>query len=233
MTAILVSTSTLMIRSRLRLERVKNDLLGKELDQARKIQLAWLPSGNVRLPAVNVAAVNQPASHISGDFYDWFELQDGRMVITIGDVTGHGMSAAFLMATAQLLIRTTMLRLGDPGRCLEEVNRQLCTQAFSGQFITVCVVVLDLAGGIMDAASAGHFAPLMNDGRGIRPVQLESQLVLGVRDDELYPTERFKLPEHFMLLMYTDGVLDAPLAGGRALRLRPPSEAAQRPTPFC
>ena len=61
----------------------------------------------------------------------------------IGDVTGHGMSAAFLMATAQLLVRNTLPQSRDPGRCLEEVNRQLCVQVFNGQFVTMQLLVID------------------------------------------------------------------------------------------
>ena len=102
-------------------------MLQREVSQAREIQLAWLPGAGSKVRAFDIAAANTPASQISGDFYNWFELPDGRVVVNIGDVTGHGIAAAFLMATTQLLVRTTMLRVGDPGRCLEEVNCQLCT----------------------------------------------------------------------------------------------------------
>jgi hypothetical protein len=95
MTAILVSTSTQMIRGRLRLERVQREMLTRELDQAREIQLLWLPERQgVQIP-LDIAAVNRPASHVSGDFYNWFEIGDGRACIVIGDVTGHGLPAAF------------------------------------------------------------------------------------------------------------------------------------------
>src|SRR4029450_5036460 len=100
---------------------------------------------------------------------------------------GHGISAAFLMATTQLLIRTTMLRLGDPGRCLEEVNRQLCSQMFNGQFVTVLIMAIDLSKDALEAATAGHFPPMVSDGRELRPLPMEHQLVLGVCDDETYP----------------------------------------------
>jgi hypothetical protein len=116
MTALLVSTSIVLIRGRVRMERLRHEMLRKELDQARDIQLAWLPEQGISAHAqtIDLAAVNVPASHISGDFYNWFDLDDGRTVVVIGDVTGHGMAAAFLMATTQLLVRTTMPRVGDP-----------------------------------------------------------------------------------------------------------------------
>lgn len=213
-TGILVSTSLQVIRARTRLERVQHEVLQKEISQARQIQLAWLPNAKDRFPAVDIAAANTPASHISGDFYNWFALADGRVVVTIGDVTGHGMAAAFLMATTQLLVRTTMMRVSDPGRCLEEVNRQLCTQIFNGQFVTMLIVVLDLRTGEVEAATAGHYPPLISDGESFQPLAMEYQLVLGVEKNVTYPTERFELPPRASLLLYTDGVLDVRNARG-------------------
>ena len=215
MTAILVSTSISMIRGRTRMERVRHQMLKRDIDQAREIQKAWLPSHKITLPQIDISAVNRPANHISGDFYNWFELPDGRLVITIGDVTGHGMSAAFLMATTQLLVRTTMMRVGDPGRCMEEVNRQLCTQIFVGQFVTMLIVVLDLERGEAQVATAGHYPPLLGDGMTFKPMPVEPQLVLGVDGTAEYPTEEFVLPAGASLLLYTDGVLDVEGPNGK------------------
>ena len=209
MTAILVSTAVWLIRGRVRLERVQHEVLTRELSQAREIQLAWLPSKTITTPYVDLAANNTPASHISGDFYNWFELPDGRLVVTIGDVTGHGMSAAFLMATTQLLVRTTMMRVADPGVCLDEVNRQLCTQIFIGQFVSMVIVVLDTRRGELQVSSAGHYMPLLSDGREFKTIPGEPNLVLGVEQNVDYQTETFPLPERASLVMYTDGVLDA------------------------
>jgi len=207
-TAILVSTAVQMIRGRVRLERVRHEMIDRELTQAREIQLAWLPSSEVPMQSIDIAAINSPASHISGDFYNWFELPDGRLVVTIGDVTGHGMAAAFLMATTQLLVRNTMMRLGDPGACLAEVNRQLCVQVFNGQFVTMLVMVLDLNSGALEIATAGHPAPLLADGESFQPLPLEPQLVLGIERNTHYITEKYRLPPQSSLLLYTDGVVE-------------------------
>lgn len=207
-TAILVSTAVQMIRGRVRLERVRHDLLSREITQAREIQLAWLPDQPPPAHSLDIAAINSPASHISGDFYNWFDLPDGRLVVTIGDVTGHGMAAAFLMATTQLLVRNTMTRLGDPGSCLTEVNRQLCVQVFNGQFVTMLIMVMDVASGSLEIATAGHPAPLLGDGESFQPLPLEPQLVLGVERSTHYTTEKFQLPAQSSLLLYTDGVVE-------------------------
>jgi serine phosphatase RsbU (regulator of sigma subunit) len=213
-TAILVSTAVQMIRVRLRMERVHHELLTRELNQAREIQLAWLPDNLPPMRSIDIAAINSPASHISGDFYNWFDLPDGRLVVTIGDVTGHGMSAAFLMATTQLLVRNTMDRLGDPGACLEEVNRQLCVQVFNGQFVTMLILVVDVAGGQLEAATAGHPAPLLADGESFQQLPIAPQLVLGVERDVKFTTEKFTLPPQSSLLLYTDGVVECSSVNG-------------------
>ncbi|HLL90906.1 MAG TPA: PP2C family protein-serine/threonine phosphatase, partial [Tepidisphaeraceae bacterium] len=220
LTATLGSTAVSTVRNRARLERERHALLTRELDQARQIQLRWLPEQHDDRPeivcrrgtglAVDIAAVNVPASHVSGDFYNWFELPDGRSVVTIGDVTGHGTSAALLMATAQLLVRTTMERTGgDPGQCLTEVNRQLCTQVFSGQFITMVCLVLDLEQGLMNVTSAGHPPPLVRDGPQFRELGVRPQLVLGVEPDVTFDAQRFALPPRAELVLYTDGAVEA------------------------
>ena len=208
-TAILVSTAGQMIRSRMRLESLRREVLERDLQQARQIQLAWLPQEGLCRPRIDIAAVNQPASHISGDFYNWFDLPDGRTAVVIGDVTGHGMSAAFLMATSQLLVRNTLSCIPDPGRCLEEVNRQLCVQVFNGQFVTMQILVFDLETGQVELATGGHPPPLVaENGDGLRPLPVEPQLMLGVEPDTTYPTERYDLPSGAHLLLYTDGVTD-------------------------
>lgn len=217
MTGILVSTSTQMIRGRLRLERVQREMLTRELDQAREIQLLWLPERQGAQVALDVAAVNRPASHVSGDFYNWFELPDGRACIVIGDVTGHGLPAAFLMATTQLLVRTIITRVFDPGQCLREINRQLCTHVFSGQFVTLLVMVIDPETNALELATAGHPPPFVGSGDDFVPLPVESQLVIAVDEDVPYKTQRFQLKEGTSLLLYTDGMTDVQAPDGSRL----------------
>ena len=217
MTAILVSTSTQMIRGRLRLERFQRETLTRELDQAREIQLLWLPERQgVQIP-IDIAAVNRPASHVSGDFYNWFELGDGRACVVIGDVTGHGLPAAFLMATTQLLVRTIITRVFDPGQCLREINRQLCTHVFSGQFVTLLVMLIDTERNVVELATAGHPAPFVGSGDEFVPLPVEPQLVIAVDDDVPYKTQRFQMKPGTSLLLYTDGVTDVQAPDGSRL----------------
>ncbi|MDB5330017.1 MAG: sodium/solute symporter, and family protein serine/threonine phosphatase domain protein [Phycisphaerales bacterium] len=221
MTAILVSTAAQLIRSRMRMERERHAVLRQEVREARKIQLAWLPEKTKTIAgaAIDIASLNRPANHISGDFYNFFELPDGRTAVAIGDVTGHGIAAAFLMATTQLLVRVTLPGLCDPGRCLEEVNRQLCSQAFNGQFVTMQLLIIDARTGEVEIATAGHPAPLISGGGGFTSLKIEPQLVLGVDASAPYPTERFLLGAGSTVLLYTDGVVEAEDRAGDRLRV--------------
>jgi len=222
MTGILVSTAAQLIFSRMKMERVRHQSLQNEMRQARQIQLAWLPQKTKTMcssSVIDIASLNRPATHISGDFYNFFELPDGRTAVVIGDVTGHGMAAAFLMATTQLLVRNTLPQSCDPGRCLEDVNRQLTNQVFNGQFVTMQILVIDSRSGEVAIATAGHPAPLISDGESFQSIRLEPQLVAGVDPKTQYVTERFRLRPGASVLLYTDGVVETEDASGKQLRL--------------
>jgi serine phosphatase RsbU (regulator of sigma subunit) len=219
MTAILVSTAGQLIRNRARVEQLRHSLLDRELAEARKIQIAWLPQGRPADTSLDVATANEPASHISGDFYNWFDLPDGRTAVAIGDVTGHGMSAAFLMASTQLLVRTTLPGLCDPGQCLQQVNHQLCVQAFNGQFVTMALLIIDPRTGAVDLASAGHPLPLLISNGAAQPIKADSDLVLGVEAGEKYHTRSLTIRPGDNLLFYTDGVVESESPAGERFGL--------------
>ena len=232
-TGILVSTAFFMIRSRVRYERAPpRDLLARELDQARQIQLAWLPDAEKppRRPRsvggeppgqphlrrfLQLVPPPSPGSYSKHTAEPQDEAAEGsKIAIVIGDVTGHGMAAAFLMATTQLLVRTTLSRYQDPGRCLQEVNRQLCTQGFRGQFVTMLVMVLDPRSSSIEIATAGHPAPLVERQGKFESLEMEPQLVLGVDPTETYKTEGFILEPGASIMLYTDGVVEAEASSG-------------------
>ncbi len=215
--AILLSSSAQLIRGRSKLERLRAEVVENELNQARQIQLRWLPGrgGCIGSGMVDVAAENLPASHISGDFYNYFELTDhdehcGKIALVVGDVTGHGTAAAFLMSTTQLLIENALKRLVDPGRALTEVNAQLSRQAHGGQFVTIIIAVIDLTSSEMQFASAGHSGPLRcgADGRW-HDTPVDADLVAGVMEDVTYATTTMPLEDTQGLLFYTDGAVEA------------------------
>ncbi len=223
MTAILVSSSIQLIRGRNRLEGLRAEMVEQELRAARSIQLRWLPDDGIRHVAdreVDVAAENLPASHISGDFYNYFELPGSeaaggevsrsRLALVVGDVTGHGMAAAFLMSTAQLLAESALRRDPDPGAALTRVNAQLSRQAHGGQFVTLLLAVLDADANEIRLASAGHAGPLVCDEAGRwKEAPVAGDLVAGVMEQVTYETTTIPLEGVRSLMLYTDGAVEA------------------------
>jgi sigma-B regulation protein RsbU (phosphoserine phosphatase) len=91
---------------------------------------------------------------------------------------------------------------------MEEVNRQLCRNVYSGQFVTLLIAILDLERDSVEVVTAGHPPPLVGNGAAFAPLATQPQLVLGIDEDVTYETQRFDLKPGSSLLLYTDGVTD-------------------------
>lgn len=218
---LLASTATQFIRSRMRLEREQQAALRRDLEHARRIQLEWLPEKPPAMPSVDLHAVNVPASHVSGDLYNWLTLPAARaggpdrLALIMGDVTGHGMSAAMMMSSVQLLTLSALRFTDDPGTVLTQVNDTLCLHDFKGQFVTLQVAVLDVETGELRVSGAGHPYPVVVPGHGsvadraVRTLDLRPELMLGVSPDVRYETLTFRLSAGDTLLLYTDGLTEA------------------------
>ena len=100
----------------------ERERIEQELRVARLIQQTLLPKTLPDLPGYELAAYYQPAREVGGDFYDFLELEDGRLGLVVGDVTDKGVPAALVMATTRTLLRASAQRLDSPGEVLKRVN---------------------------------------------------------------------------------------------------------------
>ncbi len=135
-------------------ERIK-----RELELAREIQSSLLPQAADGDGAI--AGVNLPAREVSGDFFDYFPLSDGRICFCLGDVSGKGMNAALLMAKTASLYRCLGKAVLSPGRLLAMVNREICETAARGMFVTMVGGIYDPRTGVVTLSNAGHEPPLL------------------------------------------------------------------------
>lgn len=216
---LLISTSTQLIRDRVRLERQQQAAMERDFHQARKIQLEWLPDKFPTSSSLDVAAVNVPASHVSGDLYNWFQINSRKMAFVIGDVTGHGLSAAMQMSSVQLLVRAALRSGVEAGHALSEVNATLCLHDFKGQFVTLLIAVLDTHSGELELATAGHPYPILGRSGQFTSVALEPELMLGIDRTVEYPTQRLQLTPGDTLIFYTDGLPEASSMDGEIYSL--------------
>jgi len=184
--------------------------LKAELEVARSLQLAILPSAFPARPGCDAAARMIPATTMGGDFYDYIELPDGQIGLVIADVSGHGVPAAFFMAVARTNLRELAVHHIDPGECLARTNDALCAQNPLDLFVTVFYCVLDPKAGVLRYANGGHNPPYVRRAAG--PVETlggAGGLVLGAMPGTRFPTHTMQLTRGDRLVLYTDGITEA------------------------
>jgi serine phosphatase RsbU (regulator of sigma subunit) len=137
------------------LERVSHDL-----DIARSIQQGLMPACPPALDSFEVAGWNQPADQTGGDYFDWQELPDGRVAISLADATGHGIGPALVSASCRAYARASFLACGVKDGVLDHLNRLLAEDLESNRFVTFAVVLLNPASAHVKVFSAGH-GPLL------------------------------------------------------------------------
>lgn len=152
-----VPTALALNNARLTRELVEQNRIRREFQLARQMQKTLLPARRREFPVV---ALNVPAREISGDFYDYFELPDGRIAFCVGDVAGKGMDAALLMVRASSCLRWAGKDGRAPGEWLALVNRELAGSVTRGMFVCAVAGYYDPATSILEFASAG-FPPLL------------------------------------------------------------------------
>jgi steroid delta-isomerase-like uncharacterized protein len=140
-------------------EAQEQERIEQELQVARQIQQALLPEVVPELYGWQLAAHYNPAREVGGDFYDFLELEDGRLGLVVGDATGKGIPAALVMATTRGMLRASAQPLDSPGEVLARVNDALYPDIPSDMFVTCFYAILEPKSGTLSYANAGHDLP--------------------------------------------------------------------------
>ena len=199
-------------------ELVEQERFSRELELATEMQRSLLPDA----PAdpFPVSGYNLPANEMSGDFYDFFELEDGRIYFSLGDVSGKGMDAALLMSKTASLFRCLGKTIHEPNTLLVTINRELCETAIHGMFVTMVCGLLDPETGAVKLANAGHEPPLIHARDGTFTALPASAPPLGIMSLQAGDTgirdEEFNL-DGGALYIFTDGVTEGCLEDGSRL----------------
>lgn len=210
-----------VIRSRLEasVARLKEvEFAEKELQLARELQGRLLPPPEIAGEGYRVAARNLPARLVAGDFYDSFLLPDGAVGVAVGDVAGKGMAAALIMASVKAMLPLVAAER-SAAATLREVNRRLAAELPGREFVALAVARFDPAGGRLELANAGLPDPyLLAPGQPPAPLAVPGpRLPLGVRHDVEYRSLALRLAPGERVLLFTDGLAEAPAAGGEPL----------------
>jgi serine phosphatase RsbU (regulator of sigma subunit) len=182
----------------------------QELSLARSIQASFLPESIPQLPGWQLTATLEPARQISGDFYDFIWLPEGKLGILIADVADKGLGSALYMALSSTLIRTFANEYHrDPAFVLKTANQHILRNARANLFVTVFFAVLDPTTGKLCYANAGHTPPyLLGINNGISTLN-NTGMPLGIDEDNDWGQDEVIISPGEILLMYTDGVTDA------------------------
>lgn len=185
--------------------------LESEMAMARQIQTGLFPAALPARSDVRVAALNDPGNHVSGDYYDFIELPDGRLAFLIADVTGEGVSAALLMANLQAAVRMSVPAGRPLGDLLTEWNRLICRNTDASRFITCLIGAIDPKTRVLEFGVAGHHPPfLLRPGGVCDSLNVTPDYPLGVIDDAVFGTQTAQLDAGPCTIVgYTDGVNEA------------------------
>jgi sigma-B regulation protein RsbU (phosphoserine phosphatase) len=199
--------------------------MAEDLRLAGNVQRFLMPAP-VSHPHLEVAREFLPYREVGGDFYDFLRLGPGRLVVTVGDVMGKGISAALLAASLLAAVRSQLqgdgMALGD---AVSRVNRLFWEVTPPGLFATLFVAVFDLQGGEVEFVNAGHHYPFrVQDGAAEDLV--EGGPVLGLMEDASYTPSRRAVRRGDLFVLYSDGVVDRNNAQGEQLGVERLKQAA-------
>lgn len=186
-----------------------------ELKVASDIQVSFLPRTIPQLPGFDIAAVSIPAKEVGGDFYDFIGLSTGRTGFVIADVAGKGVPAALFMVLSRTTVRSSVRMTSMVGEAVGDANRMIVADADQGMFVTLFFGVLDESARTLTYANAGHNPPL-HYRAATREIEhlAATGMALGVDGDEIYRQEVCILSPGDLLVLYTDGVVEADNARG-------------------
>jgi serine phosphatase RsbU (regulator of sigma subunit) len=195
---------------RLQRERIERERVEQELRVARSIQQASLPKEVPELEGWQIAPYYQPAREVGGDFYDFFDLEDGRVGVAVGDATGKGMPAALAVIATSSMLRAVAQAFGSssPGEVLERVNETLLARIPANMFVTCFYAILEPESASVSYANAGHDLPYVwHDGAA---EELRARgMPLGLMPGMSYEEGEASLKEGNCVLFYSDGLVEA------------------------
>jgi serine phosphatase RsbU (regulator of sigma subunit)/predicted ester cyclase len=198
-------------KQRLEQEIRERERIEQEMRVARDIQQASLPREVPEPEGWQVSPYYQPAREVGGDFYDFFDLEEGRVGIVVGDATGKGMPAALVAEATSNMHRAVAQALGSssPSEVLARVNETLLARIPSNMFVTCFYAVLDPKGGNLRYANAGHDVPYLRRNGGEVEELRATGMPLGLMPGMSYEQKETVFEVGEAALFYSDGLVEA------------------------
>ncbi|UCG62270.1 MAG: SpoIIE family protein phosphatase [Candidatus Zixiibacteriota bacterium] len=181
-----------------------------EMRVAREVQQSFYKA-RTDVPGFDIAGATIPCTEMGGDYYDFIPMPDDTVCIAIGDVAGHGISSALIMAEMRAAVRSFTSVSRDAGEIMTSINRALQPDLCNGRFSTLILIMLNFREGTMTYANAGHeFGYLLSDTGRIDYLLASTGTPLGVFADNVYISSKpVSLRKGQMILLMTDGITES------------------------
>ena len=184
-------------------------MMAKELSQAGEIQRGLLPSAAPTIAGMDISGYNVPCRGVGGDYYDFFRLADGKVVIVVGDVAGKGMPAAMLMASLQARLQILVETEEAPAKIVTRLNRSISGNCPDNRFITFFLMIIDPETGELRYCNAGHNPPLLVRASGVTEKLDGGGLILGIMAIAQYSEYKTSFQPGDTVVLYSDGISEA------------------------
>jgi phosphoserine phosphatase RsbU/P len=195
-------------KARAHQESLEKTRLEQSLELASAVQSGLMPRIPENEPGLQIDGYYQPAERTSGDFFDFVKLRDGRLVVVVGDVSGHGIGPALITASAQATLRAGLRMMPDPAAALTMLNQDLSERIDPGTFLTLLMLTFGRDGSLEISNAGHHGAVLVRKGEVI--TSDKHALALGFSADVEYGIDdRVQLEAGDVLLAFTDGLIEA------------------------
>jgi len=194
--------------TRLLEEHLEQERLERELQLAREIQQRFQPTSPPTVEGYEFQGISFPSYQIGGDYYDFIQCSDGRLVVALGDVSGKGTSAALLMSSLHAAVHAQVAACRPLGDSIRAVNRYLADNTPGNRFVTLFYAELDPPTGTLAFINAGHNPPLIAHAAGTVEQLAPGGLPLGILPDGEYREGRTLLQPGDVLVAYSDGVTE-------------------------
>ena len=195
--------------ARLTEEQMERERLEREQQVASEIQQRFLPAAAPQVDGYELQGISFPCYEIGGDYYDFIEREDGKLVVALGDVSGKGTAAALLMSSLHAAVHAQAETHESIVKTISAVNKYLVESIPPNRFVTLFYAELDPRKGSLEFLNAGHNPPLIVHAGGTMEQLAAGGLPLGIMADAEFREGRTHLRPGDVLVIYSDGVSEA------------------------
>jgi sigma-B regulation protein RsbU (phosphoserine phosphatase) len=197
--------------ARLHEDLLRRSDIERELRFATQVQLGFLPEIRPNPPGYEFFDYYEPAERVGGDYFDYIQLNDGRIAIALADVAGKGIPAALLMARLYSSVRLHLFSQPTPAKALSALNAEIHAQGMGHRFVTFVLLTLDPVRHETTLVNAGHLPPIVRtaDGQSTSVGRKESGMPLGINPEQEYREITLALESGTSVVLYTDGITES------------------------